>query len=486
MSVKGEKPPVTGYDVVVVGGGSAGCAAALRAAQLGRRVALVESRQAGIGGAYVHETVVPLGVFRQAAEARQLLETPGESALELDGGVLRLNWGRLVHRKLGVQDEICRYLRDQLQRHGVTLVEARGYLAGEHEVVALDPQSADELARLEARSVVLATGSRVLAFAQTRLDGKCICSPEQLFALDHLPTSCLVYGCGALACEIASVLMSLGTRVTLLLNGPALLCEEDEEVSEFVTSTLIRRGCGMLMEPQVSGIETVEGGCRVVVESAQATSAIEAEVAVMATRGRPNSDHLGIRKLGIETNKLTGGVVCDSRFRTRLEHIYAVGECVDAEMPSSLARTQGTFVAEEIAGTWPGDTSMELVMRRVATVPPVAGVGITAAQAAARGIKMVVGRSALCSALSLWESSESPGFVKLYGDAQTGELLGASAVGKLAEEAVSLVGQAMRFEYTLGELACANEAQGLVHEVLARAAREALAQCAAAKTRVGE
>jgi dihydrolipoamide dehydrogenase len=474
MTVARAIPPEA-CDLLVVGGGQAGCAAALRGAELGMSVLLVEERAAGLGGAYLHETRIPMAIMGHARATLRSLDETGYGGHAAGYGGIRLEEVARHARK--VTSTLGESAREVLASAGVSIVRGRGFFAGEQLVAVLDTATGDEAGVVKASSVLIATGTVPVAPAWFAQDSVQCLWPHELLAVSRMPGRCVVVGADAAACDTALFAAGFGAQVTLLAGAEQLLPGVDADVRDFVSEQLVLDGVRVETGDAGCVVEAVPDGQRNEVRMLlNGGSVLCADTVVVCPGRRPRLASLGLRKLGIGVSDAGGGVVVNRYLRTAAASIYAAGECVTPGMPAETARQQGIFAAERAAGgaetrpapVAPGHAS-------VAGPGIVASAGLAEDQARRHAGEVAVGVSRLSESAGAMVVGAGSGFVKVVADAATGEILGVHAAGHMASELVAAASLAMQFEYTVRDLAGMEApSPGMLTPVVA-AAREAAA-----------
>jgi dihydrolipoamide dehydrogenase len=411
------------FDVVVLGAGSGGYACALRAAQLGLSVALVEKGK--LGGTCLHVGCVPTKALLHAAEVADLARDSEQYGVNatLEG----IDMGGVNKYKDGVVSRIHKGLTGLIKGRGITVVEGTGRLAG--------PRSVEVNGRTyEGRAVVLASGSFSKTLPGIEVDGQKVLTSEHALNLDHVPASAIVLGGGVIGCEFASVWRSFGADVTIVEALPRLLPPEDEESSKALERAFKRRGITVRTNAAFQSLETTESGVRLVVEGGDT---VEAELLLVAVGRGPSTADLGYEEQGIETDR--GFVLVDEHMRTNVEDVYAIGDIVPGLQLAHRGFQQGIFVAEDIAGLEPRPFDEAGIPRITYSDPEVASVGLT--EAAARSTYGDEGVETFTYDLAGNGKSQilkTKGFVKLVRRSD-GPVVGIHIVGARAGE---LIGEA--------------------------------------------
>src|SRR4051794_27142179 len=355
------------YDVVVLGAGSGGYACALRAAQLGLSVALVEKGK--LGGTCLHVGCIPTKALLHAAEVAD--SARDSERFGVNATFEGIDMGGVNKYKDGVVARLFTGLTGLVKARSITYVEGEGRLVGPRTVEANGT-------RLTGRSLVLATGSYSRSLPGLEVDGHRVVTSEHALALDHVPSSVVVLGGGVIGCEFASVWRSFGAEVTVVEALPRLLPTEDEAISAQLQRVFRKRGIGLRLGTPFEAVETTAEGVRVTLAEGEP---VEAELLLVAVGRGPSTAGLDLDQHGIATER--GFVTTDERLRTSVADVYAVGDIVPGLQLAHRGFAHGIFVAEEIAGLSPIPVDDVLVPKVTYCDPEVATVGLSEAQARA-------------------------------------------------------------------------------------------------------
>ncbi len=423
MADIGTDPGADGFDVVILGAGSGGYACALRAAQLGLSVALVEKGR--LGGTCLHVGCVPTKALLHAAEVADSARHSEQFGVNatLEG----IDMGGVNKYKDGVVAKLFKGLTGLVRSRGITVVEGEGRLVG--------PRTVEVGGRsLTGRAVVLASGSYARSLPGLEIDGARVLTSEHALTLDHVPASVIVLGGGVIGCEFASVWRSFGAEVTVLEALPRLVAAEDPDLSAGLERAFRKRGITVRAGSPFESVETTDSGVRVTVQGGEV---LEAEVLLVAVGRGPSTAGLGYEEQGVTLDR--GFVVTDERLRTGVEGVYAVGDIVPGLQLAHRGFAQGVFVAEEIAGLSPAPIDESGIPRVTYSDPEIASVGLD--EASARSTYGEDGVETLTYDLAGNGKSQilkTQGFVKLVRQ-KDGPVVGVHIIGARAGE---LVGEA--------------------------------------------
>jgi dihydrolipoyl dehydrogenase len=357
--------PNAGYDVVILGGGSGGYAAALRAAELDLSVVLVEKDK--VGGTCLHRGCIPTKALLHAGEVADATREADQFGVQATFNGIDMK--AVNSYKDGVVSRLYKGLQGLIKSRKIVYVEGEGRLAAPNAV-----QVGDD--RYEARTIVLATGSYSKSLPGLSIDGERAITSEHALTLDHVPASAVVLGGGVIGCEFASAWKSFGVDVTVIEALPRLLPPEDEQCSKALERAFRKRGITFKTGKPFEGVERTDAGVKVTVQGGET---FEAELLLVAVGRGPSTSNVGYEEQGVRMDR--GFVLTDERLRTNLDGVYAVGDIVPGLQLAHRGFQQGIFVAEEIAGLNPPPIDENGIPRVTYTDPEVASMGLTEAAA---------------------------------------------------------------------------------------------------------
>ena len=353
------------FDVVILGGGSGGYATALRAAQLGLSVALIEKDK--LGGTCLHRGCIPTKALLHAGEVAD--QTREAAHFGINAELTGVDMKGVNAYKDGVVAGLYKGLQGLVKAAKVTYVEGAGKLVGPNAVEVNGQE-------LIGRNVVLATGSYSKSLPGLEIDGECVLASEGALTLDRVPASAIVLGGGVIGVEFASAWKSLGADVTIIEALPRLMAAEDPDVSKQLERAFRKRGINFKVGKAYEGYEKTESGVKVTIAGGET---LEAELLLVAVGRGPATANCGYEEQGVKMER--GFVLTDERLRTNLPNVYAVGDIVPGLQLAHRGFQQGIFVAEEIGGLNPAPIVESGIPRVTYCDPEVASVGITEAQA---------------------------------------------------------------------------------------------------------
>jgi dihydrolipoamide dehydrogenase len=451
------------FDLTIIGSGPGGYVAAIRAAQLGLKTALVEKSPA-LGGTCLHVGCIPTKALLHSAEVLETARdaarfgvTAKEVALHLPG----------VHKhRTDVVRRLARGVEFLMKKNAVTVLAGRGALRGPGRVEVTPSSGAPQT--IATKNVILATGSAARMLPGLKMDGRRVITSTEALTLEVVPKSLLILGAGAVGVEFASIYSRFGSSVTLVEMLPRVLPIEDEEVSAEMQKALKKRGIDVRVGTKVEDVKVGDKEVAVTVQSAKGAETLKAEVLLVAVGRRPVTEDLGLESAGIATDR--GFVKVDGQMRSSVKEIYAIGDIVPTAMLAHLASHEGIVAAEAIAGKNPHPINYDQVPNATYSDPEAASVGLTEAAARARGHKVKVGKFPFAPLGKAQILGAQEGFVKLVADERYDELLGVHIIGPRATELIAEGTLALRLESTVEEIHESIHAHPTLSEAMGEAA----------------
>jgi dihydrolipoamide dehydrogenase len=455
------------YDVLVIGAGPGGYVAAIRAAQLGQKTAIVDKQW--LGGVCLNVGCIPSKALLKNAEiAHTLRERGKEFGFSFEN--LQLDYGAAVKRSRQVSDRLVKGVGFLMKKNKIDVYMGTAHLPAPGTVTVTD--ATGNAQTLSAKHIIVATGASAAVPAAWKVDGKRVITYHEAILQETLPKSVVIIGAGAIGMEFATIWNAYGVDVTIVEMLPHVLPLEDEEAAVEVAKAFAKRGVKILAGHKVEAVEATGEGVRVTVSAGSETKVLEAEQALVAIGFRPNSQGLGLEELGVKINE-RGFVEIDERMATNVPGIWAIGDVTGKLMLAHVGSAMGIVCAENIAGHETVKLDYEMMPRATYCSPQVASFGLTEAQARERGYQVKVGRfpfQANGKALGLGDYA---GWVKLVVDEKYGELLGATLVGPEVTELLPELTLARMMELTPAEIARNVHAHPTLSEVLMEAAHAA-------------
>ncbi len=449
------------YDVIVVGAGPGGYVAAIRAAQLGRKVALVE--RAEVGGVCLNWGCIPTKALLKSATVYQHCKNAVQYGVGIEG-VVTPDLKAMVARSRTVAETMSKGIRFLLKKNNIDLIEGFGRLVAPH---LLDVEGTT----YEADHIILATGAQPRRLESIPVDGERIITSKEALLLEKLPATMIVVGTGAIGSELAWFYAALGVKVTLVEYLPRMMPLEDEEVSKAMERAFRKLRATVLTGTTVKAARVVEEHCEVEIEGKKGAEVLQADVVLSAVGIEPNTQHIGLEELGVVMER--GRVVVDAYYRTNIEGLYAIGDIVKGPALAHVASAEAICCVEALCGLNPQPIDYTTIPSCIFTSPEVASVGMTEQQAIEQGIAIKVGRFPFTASGKATAAGERDGFVKLIFDEKE-RLLGAHMVGGSVTEMLAEPTLAKAMGATAHQLARTIHAHPSMNEAMMEAAEEAL------------
>lgn len=428
-------------DVVIVGGGPGGYVAAIRAAQLGMQVALVE--RATLGGICLNWGCIPTKALLRSAEIYHLMQHSADFGLHCDN--LRFDFSKIIARSRQVTARLSQGIAFLLRKHAIQVVRGTGRLAGAG-VVSVHDADGTATATLRAPHVILATGARPRPLPGLPFDQHRVLSSTEAMLLQEVPESLVIIGAGAIGVEFAYFYNAFGSRVTLIEMLPQILPVEDSEIAGALHQALTRQGITIAVGSRVEHAEVTADGVQVQMQTPDGAQTVHGTRMLVAIGVQGNIEHLGLETAGVRTEG--GFIPVDAHCRTNVPGIYAIGDVNGPPCLAHVASAEGIATVEAIAGLDNPGVNYHNIPGCTYCQPQVASVGMTEQAARQAGRTIRVGRFPFMASGKALVMGKSEGLVKVIFDADTDELLGAHILGAEASDLIAEVGIARTLETT--------------------------------------
>lgn len=432
------------YDVIVLGSGPGGYPAAIRASQLGKKVAIVERES--LGGICLNWGCIPTKALLKSAQVFEYAKHAADYGIEVTDP--KQNFGSVIKRSRGVADKMNKGVTFLMKKYKIDVVMGNGKLIapGKLEVTGSD----DKKQVLEAKNIVIATGARSRELPALKIDGKKVIGYREAMVLPEQPESMIVVGSGAIGTEFAYFYNSMGTKVILVEFLPRLVPVEDEEISKELEKNFKKQGINILVNSEVVNVDTSGKGVKAKVKTPDGEQTLEADILLSAVGIVANIENMGIEELGIKTEK--GKIVVDADQQTNVKGIYAIGDCTPYQALAHKATREGINVAEHLAGHKPDQIDYNNVPGCTYCSPEIASVGYTEKAAKDAGYEIKVGKFPFIASGKASASGATEGFVKVIYDARYGEFLGCHMIGNNVTEIIAEAVTARKLETTGHEI----------------------------------
>ncbi|MBI2783117.1 MULTISPECIES: dihydrolipoyl dehydrogenase [Gammaproteobacteria] len=454
------------YDIVIIGGGPGGYPAAIRAAQLGLRVACIESRQR-LGGTCLNVGCIPSKALLESSERFIAARTEfAEHGVEFEG--LRLNLPKLMAHKDNVVSGLGNGIDFLMRKHKITRLVGTGSIPAPGQVTLTDSSGATQA--LTATSIVIATGSDSATLPGVPIDEARIVSSTGALTLPEVPKHLVVIGAGYVGLELGSVWRRLGANVTVIEYLDRITSGMDTELSQALHKVLEEQGFVFRLSQKVTGARSEDNEIVLMAEPAQGgpSEEIRADYVLVSIGRRPFTDGLGLDAIGI-TRDRKGYIQVDEHWRTNVDGIYAIGDVIGGPMLAHKATEEGVALAEQLAGL-PGHVNYDAIPAVVYTAPEVASVGQTEDALKVDGVSYKVGRFPFSANSRARAKAQTDGFVKVLADATTDRVLGVHIIGPEAGSLIHEAVVAMEFRGSAEDIARSCHAHPTLPEALKEAA----------------
>lgn len=432
------------FDLVILGSGPGGYVAAIRASQLGLKVAIVERER--LGGICLNWGCIPTKALLRTSEIYHYMQNAESYGLKADN--VGFDLAKVVDRSRKVAWQLNAGVKGLMKKNKVTVVEGVGTVTAKGK---LSVKQGDKIVELEAKNIIVATGARARDLPFAKADGKTIWTYRHAMVPTEMPTKLLVIGSGAIGVEFASFYNDMGADVTIVEMLPRILPVEDEEVSAFMDKALTKQGITLLTGTGLEGLAPSGSGVTAKIKHKDGKVVEETfSHAIVAIGIVPNTENIGLEALGVETDR--GHIKTDGYGRTNVDGIWAIGDVTGAPWLAHKASHEGIIAVEKIAGGSPHQMNKANIPGCTYSRPQVASVGMTEAKAKEAGYELKVGKFPFIGNGKAIALGEAEGFVKTVFDAKTGELLGAHMVGAEVTELIQGYVVARQLETTEAEL----------------------------------
>ncbi len=454
-------PEIT-YDVLIIGAGPGGYVAAIRAAQLGLKTAIVERDR--LGGVCLNWGCIPSKALLTNAKVYNYMKNAESWGIQIEG--LAFDMAKIIGRSREVADTISKGVDYLMNKNKIDVIAGDARLVDKGKVSVSHEGKTREVT---AHHIVVATGARARSIPGVEIDGKKIITARHALELKKLPESVVIVGAGAIGCEFGYFYNSFGSRVTIVEMLDRALPVEDEEVSKELGRSFKKQGIKVLVKRRVEKVEETDSGIRVTLSSeGKDPEEIDAELVLLAVGVQGNVENLGLEDLGINVER--GQIKVDRWFQTNVEGIYAIGDVIGPPWLAHVASHEGIVCVEKIAGSNPHPIDYRTIPGCTYCQPQVASVGLTEKAARDEGYEVRVGKFPFRVLGKARASQAEEGFVKLIFEDKYGELIGAHIIGEDATEMIAELVTAKALETTYLELLKTVHAHPTLSEAVMEAA----------------
>ena len=457
------------FDVIFLGGGPAGYVGAIRCAQLGLNVAVVERE--GLGGTCVLWGCIPAKALLESAAIANRVKYAKDFGVNV--GEVTTDFGVAMRRSRAVSTQNSKGVEFLFKKNKITWIKGTAKLAGK---MGIDVRTADGKSERHeaAKAVVISTGSRVKGLPQIglELNKSTVLSSDEVLIAEKAPKTMAVIGAGAVGCEFADVFNAFGTQVTLIEVLPTVLPIEDAEVSAELAKCFRRRKIDIVTGARISGAKVGKESVTLMLNAPEKKEIVVERVLVAAGRA-PNVEEIGLKEAGVQLTE-RGFIKINERMETTAKGIYAIGDVAGPPMLAHKGSREGVVVAELIAGKNQHLVNYGNIPSATYCHPEVASIGLTEAQCKEKGLQYKVGKFPFAASGRARTAGETDGFVKIIRDVKYGEILGAHIIGAHATELLHEIAVARENEFTVEEIELAIHAHPTFAEGIAQAALDSM------------
>ncbi len=432
------------YDIIVVGSGPGGYVTAIRASQLGFKVAVVERES--LGGICLNWGCIPTKALLKSANVFEYINHAADYGITIDKP--KVDFSGMISRSRGVADGMSKGVTFLMKKNKIDVLMGNGILKPGKRVEVTDKDGKATI--YDADHIIIATGGRAKELPNVKIDGKKIIEYRKAMSLDKQPKKMVVMGSGAIGSEFAYFYNAIGTEVTLVEYLDNVVPREDEEVSKQLGRSFKKAGINVMTGAAVEKVDTSGTGCKVHVKTKKGDEVIECDVVLSAVGVIANIEKIGLEDVGIVTDK--GLIKVDEYYKTNIPGYYAIGDCVPGPALAHVASAEGIVCVEKIKGEHTGPIDYNNIPNCTYCSPEVASVGMTEAQAKEAGHEIKVGKFPFSASGKAKAAGQADGFVKLIFDAKYGELLGGHMIGNNVTEMVAELVSIRKLETTGHEI----------------------------------
>ena len=432
------------YDLIVLGSGPGGYPAAIRASQLGKKVAIVE-REA-LGGICLNWGCIPTKALLKSAQVYEYAKHALNYGINVKNPTA--NFVAVVNRSRGVADKMSKGIQFLMKKNKIEVIMGNGKLiaATKLEVTAVDGNKQI----LEAKKIVIATGGRARELPVMPIDNKKIINYRDAMVLTGQPKSMIICGSGAIGSEFAYFYNSMGTKITMVEFMPRIVPVEDEDISKELERQFRKQGMTIITSAEVIKVDTSGTGVKATVKTEEGEVVLEADILLSAVGVIANIENIGLEALGIKTEK--GKIIVDTNGQTNVAGIYAIGDCTPGQALAHVAAKEGINAAEHLSGHHPEPIDYNNIPGCTYCSPEIASVGYTEKAAKDAGYEVKVGKFPFMASGKASAASATDGFVKVIYDAKYGEFLGCHMIGMNVTEMIAEAVVARKLETTAHEI----------------------------------
>ncbi|MEH7886861.1 dihydrolipoyl dehydrogenase [Bacillus sp. JJ1609] len=442
------------YDLVILGGGTGGYVAAIRASQLGLKTAIVEKGK--LGGTCLHKGCIPSKALLRSAEVFATAKKSEEFGVTT--GEVGVNFAKVQERKEKIVEQLHKGVQHLMKQGKIDVYEGLGRILGPSifspmpGTISVEMNSGEENEMLLPKNVIVATGSRPRTLHGLEADGQYIMTSDEALAMEDLPKSIIIVGGGVIGIEWASMLADFGTEVTVIEYADRIVPTEDKEVSREMQRAMKKKGVKIVTSAKVLPDTLQKGdGVKISAELKDEPKEFQAEKILVSVGRQANVEGIGLENTEIQLEK--GFIQTNEFFQTKESHIYAIGDVIGGLQLAHVASHEGIVAVEHIAGVETHPIDYTLVSKCIYSSPEAASVGLTEDEAKEKGFEVKTGKFSFKAIGKALVYGESDGFVKIVADKETNDILGVHMIGPHVTDMISEAGLAKVLDATPWEVA---------------------------------
>jgi dihydrolipoamide dehydrogenase len=432
------------YDVIVLGSGPGGYPAAIRASQLGKKVAIVERES--LGGICLNWGCIPTKALLKSAQVYEYTKHAADYGITIDKATA--DFVNVIKRSRGVADKMSKGIQFLMKKNKIEVIMGNGKLLSANKIEVTASDNSKKV--IEAKNIIIATGGRARQLPTMPIDGKKIIGYREAMSLPTQPKSMIICGSGAIGSEFAYFYNSMGTQVTIVEFLPKILPVEDDDISKEMEKQFKKQGMTIMTNSEVTKVDTSGAGVKATVKTANGDVVLEADILLSAVGVVANIENIGLEALGIKTDK--GKIIVDANQQTNVPGLYAIGDCTPGQALAHVAAKEGINAAEHLSGHKPEPMDYNNIPGCTYTTPEVASVGYTEKAAKDAGYEIKVGKFPFVASGKAVAGGNTDGFIKVIYDAKYGEFLGCHMVGNNVTEMIAEAVVARKLETTAHEI----------------------------------
>ena len=432
------------YDVIVLGSGPGGYPAAIRASQLGKKVAIIEKES--LGGVCLNWGCIPTKALLKSAQVFEYAKHAADYGINISNPTP--NFEGVIKRSRGVADKMSKGVQFLMKKNKIDVIMGFGKLLapGKVEITAADGSKQIQ----EAKNIVIATGGRARQLPTMPINDEKIIGYRKAMVLPTQPKSMIVCGSGAIGSEFAYFYNTLGTKVTIVEFMPRIVPVEDEDISKELEKQFKRQGITIMTNSEVLSVDSSGEGVKAKIKTPTGEIILEADIVLSAVGVVANIENIGLEALGIKTEK--GKIIVDANGQTNVPGIYAIGDCTPGQALAHVASKEGINAAEHLSGHHPEPIDYNNIPGCTYCSPEIASVGYTEKAAKEAGYEIKVGKFPYMASGKASAAGATEGFVKVIYDAKYGEFLGCHMIGMNVTEMIAEAVVARKLETTAHEI----------------------------------